>query len=88
MARNPAEIQADVTDAGRVIERQIETIVEREWTPFVLLAAAAVAGFLLSPVPVRRLADSGSRLVDTGLRVANALAMVERFRNQHHRRAA
>ena len=83
MARDPAEIQADIAVTRRVIEHQIDALgraVEgRWWAPYAVVAGGVAVGFLLSRMPLGRLVVVAAGTVQTGLAVATALSAVDRF---------
>lgn len=83
MARSPAEIQADIALTRRQIEQRLDALqrqVERRWlVPYALLGAGLVTGVLLARVPMLALVGAGARAVQTGVSVAAALAMIDRF---------
>lgn len=83
MARDPAEIQADIAVTRRVIEHQIDALgraVEgRWWAPYAIVAGGVAAGFLLSRMPLGRLVGVTVGTVQTGLTLATALSAVDRF---------
>jgi hypothetical protein len=73
MARDPAEIRADVEVAADAIAR---------WMPLLALGAGVIGGWMLRRQPVARVASTGVGLVNRSLQVAAAIAAVERFRNR------
>jgi len=83
MARNPAEIQADIALTRRVIERQLDALSRRMprtwWTPWLTGAGALAVGLLLSRLPMLRLVGAGARAVQAGIAVAGTVAAVDRF---------
>jgi hypothetical protein len=83
MARDPAEIQADIAVTRRVIEHQIDALgraVEgRWWAPYAVVAGGVAVGFLLARMPLGRLVGVAAGTVQTGLAVATALSAVDRF---------
>jgi hypothetical protein len=83
MARETAEIQADIAATRRVIEDQLDALQRRVeprwWTPYVLLGGAFAVGFLLARMPMLRVVGWGARTVQTGVTVASTLAAVDRF---------
>jgi Protein of unknown function (DUF3618) len=83
MARDPAEIQADIAVTRRVIEHQLDALgraVEgRWWAPYAVVAGGLAVGFLLSRMPLGRLVGVAAGTVQTGLAVATALSAVDRF---------
>jgi hypothetical protein len=83
MARDPAEIQADIAVTRRVIEHQIDALgraVEgRWWAPYAVVAGGVAVGFLLARLPLGRLVGVAAGTVQTGLAVATALSAVDRF---------
>jgi membrane protein len=83
-----SELEAEVTTAARVVEAQVAAIRRRGWTPFVVLAGASVVGLALSKRPVAAVAAVSADTVRTGLRVAGAIAAVERFRARGGQQAA
>jgi hypothetical protein len=92
MARNPAEIQADIALTRRVIERQLDAFSRRVphtwWIPWLTGASALAVGLLLSRVPMLRLVGGGARAVQTGIAVAGTVAAVDRFLAGRRRPAA
>jgi len=92
MARNPAEIQADIAITRRVIERQLDALsrrmLRRWWTPWLTGAGALAVGLLLSRVPMLRLVGAGARAVQAGIAVAGTVAAVDRFLAGRRRPAA
>jgi hypothetical protein len=88
MARNPTAITDDIELAGRFVVDQIEVMRRRGWLPLLVLAGAVGVGLVLSGRPARHVARDGARLVDRSLKVAAALAAIERFRARSHARAA
>jgi len=92
MARNPAEIQADIALTRRVIERQLDALSRRMphtwWTPWLTGAGALAVGLLLSRVPMLRLVGTGARAVQAGIAVAGTVAAVDRFLAGRRRPAA
>ena len=88
MARSPAEIQADIAVTRRVIERQLDALVERRWwAPYATVVGGLAVGFLLSRMPLGRVIGVGARTVQTGLAVASALAAIDRFVAERRRLA-
>jgi hypothetical protein len=83
MARDPAEIQADIAVTRRVIEHQIDALgraVEgRWWAPYAVVAGGVAVGFLLARMPLGRLLGVAAGTVQTGLALATALSAVDRF---------
>jgi hypothetical protein len=83
MARDPAEIQADIAVTRRVIEHQLDALgraVEgRWWAPYAVVAGGLAVGFLLSRMPLGRLVGVTVGTVQTGLTLATALSAVDRF---------
>jgi uncharacterized protein DUF3618 len=83
MARNPAEIQADIALTRELIERDLDALERRVprrwWTPYAVFGGAIVLGLLLSRVPVLRVVETGARAVRTGITVAGAVAAIDRF---------
>jgi hypothetical protein len=83
MARDPAEIQADIAVTRRVIEHQIDALgraVEgRWWAPYAIVAGGVAVGFLLARMPLGRLVGVAAGTVQTGLALATALSAVDRF---------
>ena len=83
MARDPAEIQADIALTRRVIEQQLDALSRKLprawWTPWALGAGALVLGLALSRLPFLKLVGTGARTVQTGLTVAGTVAAVDRF---------
>lgn len=71
MARDPAEIRADVEVAADALV---------EWMPLLLLGAGLVAGWMLRRQPVTTVASTGAGLVTRSLQVASAIAAFQRFR--------
>ena len=83
MARDPAEIQADIAVTRRVIEHQIDALgraVEgRWWASYAIVAGGLAVGFVLSRMPLGRLVGVTVGTVQTGLTIATALSAVDRF---------
>jgi hypothetical protein len=83
MARDPAEIQADIAVTRRVIEHQLDALgraVEgRWWAPYAVVGGGLAVGFLLSRMPLGRLVGVTVSTVQTGLTLATALSAVDRF---------
>jgi hypothetical protein len=83
MARDPAEIQADIAVTRRVIEHQIDALgraVEgRWWAPYAVVAGGVAVGFLLARMPLGRLVGVAAGTVQTALALATALSAVDRF---------
>ena len=83
MARDPAEIQADIAVTRRVIEHQIDALgraVEgRWWAPYAVVGGGVALGFLLARMPLGRLVGVAAGTVQTGLALATALSAVDRF---------
>lgn len=92
MARNPAEIKADIALTRRVIERQLDALSRRlphtRWTPWLTGAGALAVGLLLSRMRMRRLVGAGVRAVRGGIAVAGTVAVVDRFLAGRRRPAA
>lgn len=92
MARSPAEIQADIEVTRRLVERQLDAIEHRVphgwWVPYVTVAGALAVGFVLSRVPLLRLVGVGARTMQTGLVVAQTLALVDRYVAERRRSLA
>jgi hypothetical protein len=83
MARDPAEIQADIAVTRRVIEHQLDAlgraVEDRWWAPYAVVAGGVAVGFLLSRMPLGRLVGVAAGTVQTGLALATALSAVDRF---------
>jgi hypothetical protein len=92
MARDPAEIQADIARTRRVIEHQLDQLGRRvpwtPWAPYLAVAGAIGIGILLSRMPLLRLVGLGARAVQTGITVAGTVAAVDRFLSTRTREAA
>ena len=71
MARDPAEITADVEVAAATLA---------PWMPLLLLGAGVVVGWMLRRQPVTKVANTGVEIVNRSLQVASAIAAVQRFR--------
>ena len=71
MARDPAEIMADVEVAADILA---------PWMPLLLLGAGVVAGWMLRRQPVTKVATTGADLVTRSLQVASVIAALQRFR--------
>ena len=83
MARDPAEIQADIAVTRQVIEHQLDALgraVERRWwAPYAVVAGGIAVGFVLSRMPLGRLVGIATGTVQTGMALATALSAVDRF---------
>ena len=83
MARDPAEIQADIAVTRQVIEHQLDALgraVERRWwAPYAVVTGGLAVGFLLSRMPLGRLVGMAAGTLQTGLALATALSAVDRF---------
>ena len=83
MARDPAEIQADIAVTRRVIEHQIDALgraVEgRWWAPYAVVAGGVAVGFLMARMPLGRLVGVAAGTVQTGLALATTLSAIDRF---------
>ena len=92
MARDPAQIQADIALTRRVIETQLDALSRKVprawWTPWALAAGALVVGLVMSRLPVLKVIGVGARTVQTGLTVAGTVAAVDRFLAEQRRLAA
>jgi len=92
MARDPAQIQADIALTRRVIETQLDALSRKVprawWTPWALAAGALVVGLVMSRLPVLKVIGVGARTVQTGLTVAGTVAALDRFLAQQRRLAA
>jgi hypothetical protein len=92
MARSPAQIQADIAVTRRLVERQLDAIERRvprgRWVPYVSVVGALALGVLLSRVPVLRLVGLGARTMQTGLVVAQTLAVMDRYVAERRRSIA
>ena len=92
MARNPAQIQADIAVTRHLVERQLDAIERRiprgRWVPYAVVAGALAIGFLLSRVSFIRLVGAGARTMQTGLTVAQTAAMVDRYVAERQRSLA
>ena len=90
MARDPAEIQADIALTRRVIERQLDALTPHVprawWAPWLAAAGGLGVGIILSKVPLLRLVRLSARSVQTGVAVAGTLAAVDRFLAEQRRR--
>jgi membrane protein len=73
-------VDDDVTVAGETVQRWIAEARQRGWGPLAFLGLGVATGWLLRRRPATELASKGSRLADTALQVAGAIAAVERFR--------
>ncbi|HEU4366728.1 MAG TPA: YihY/virulence factor BrkB family protein [Methylomirabilota bacterium] len=73
----------DVAVAGEAVARWVGEARRRGWGPLAVLGAGVAAGWLLRRRPVAQVAEAGSGVVTTALRVATAIAALERF---HHPR--
>jgi membrane protein len=81
-------LEREVTTAALSVEAHAAAIHRRGWTPFVVLAGAGMVGLALSRRPVSVVATASADTVRTSLRVAGALAAIERYRTRGHRPAA
>jgi hypothetical protein len=76
----------------RLVERQLDAIERRLprgwWVPYVSVAGALALGFLLSRVPLLRVVGAGARTMQTGLTVAQTLAVVDRYVAERRRSLA
>jgi hypothetical protein len=92
MARDPAQIQADIALTRRVIETQLDALSRKVprawWTPWALGAGALVVGLVMSRLPFLKVIGVGARTVQTGLTVAGTVAALDRFLAEHRRLAA
>ena len=92
MARDPAQIQADIALTRRVIETQLDALSRKVprawWTPWALGAGALVVGLVMSRLPFLKVVGVGARTVQTGLTVAGTVAAVDRFLAEQRRLAA
>ena len=92
MARDPAQIQADIALTRRVIETQLDALSRKVprawWTPWALAAGALVVGLVMSRLPVLKVIGVGARTVQTGLTVAGTVAALDRFLAEQRRLAA
>jgi len=88
MGRRSNEIRDDVVLAGRLLVHALEEVRRRGWLPWIPVAAAVVAGLLLRKRPVEEVANRAGRTAERALRVAGALAAIERFRQVMGRRRA
>ena len=92
MARDPAQIQADIALTRRVIETQLDALSRKVprawWTPWALAAGALVVGLVMSRLPVLKVIGVGARTVQTGLTVAGTVVAVDRFLSEQRRLAA
>ena len=92
MARDPAQIQADIALTRRVIETQLDALSRKVprawWTPWAVAAGALLVGVVMSRLPFLKVVGVGARTVQTGLTVAGTVAAVDRFLAEHRRLAA
>ena len=92
MARSPAEIQADIALTRRVIERQLDALIQGvAWMwrqPWAVVAAGLTLGLALSRVSLVRLVGSGARAARTAIAVAGAAAAIDRFLSPRRRPTA
>jgi len=92
MARDPAQIQADIALTRRVIETQLDALSRKVprawWTPWALGAGALLVGVVMSRLPFLKVVGVGARTVQTGLTVAGTVAAVDRFLAEQRRLAA
>jgi hypothetical protein len=74
------------------VERQLDAIERRVprgwWVPYMSVAGALALGFLLSRVPLLRLVGVGARTMQTGVTVAQTMAMVDRYVAERRRSLA
>jgi membrane protein len=75
-----SELEANITVAGRAVERQLVEVYRRGWVPYVVLAAGSLAGMLLSRRPVDDVTRRADATLRTALHVSAAIAALERFR--------
>jgi len=92
MARDPAQIQADIALTRRVIETQLDALSRKVprawWTPWAVAAGALLVGVVMSRLPFLKVVGVGARTVQTGLTVAGTVAAVDRFLAEQRRLAA
>jgi hypothetical protein len=76
----------------RLVERQLDAIERRvprgQWVPYASAVGALALGLLLSRVPFLRLVGLGARTMQTGLVVAQTLAVMDRFVAERQRSIA
>ena len=92
MARDPAQIQADIALTRRVIETQLDALSRKVprawWTPWAVAAGALLVGVVMSRLPFLKVVGLGARTVQTGITVAGTVAAVDRFLADQKRLAA
>ena len=88
MGRTATEIQHDVALAGRLLMDALQTARRRGWLPWIPVAAAVLAGFMLRNRSATHVADRAGQTAKRALQVAGALAAIERFRQATRGRRA
>jgi membrane protein len=81
-----AAVDDDLAVASRVVARGLDTVRREGWLPSLVLVVAATLPFLVSRRPAKEIAGTSAEVVKTGLRVAGAVAALERLRSDGRRR--
>jgi uncharacterized membrane protein YfcA len=79
MARNTAEIQAEIAVTRDVIESRLDALQRRAprlWIALGLLGAGAVVGAVLGRVPILRVLGVSARALQAGIGVVTAVAAI------------
>jgi uncharacterized membrane protein YfcA len=80
MARNTAEIQAEIAVTRDVIESRLDALQRRAprplWIALGLLGAGALVGAVLGRVPILRVLSVSARTLQAGVGVATAVAAI------------
>jgi uncharacterized membrane protein YfcA len=80
MARNTAEIQAEIAVTRDVIESRLDALQRRAprplWIALGLLGAGAVVGAALGRVPILRVLGVSARALQAGIGVVTAVAAI------------
>lgn len=82
MARNPADIQAEIALTREVIARRLDALERRAPHPALLIlglvVAGALTGVVLTRLPVLTVLRIGIRTAQVGVGAASAVAMLRR----------